>query len=94
LLAYNLLEREMRQHGLPLTTRRLIQQLEDLTLIETQCWDGSVLQRLTPVSQEQHQLIACLSHLVAALRLPRWQPALTSNTQPLVFPAPDCLIVT
>jgi transposase len=87
LLAYNLLEREMRQHGLPLTTRRLIQQLEDLTVIETQCWDGSVLQRLTPVNQEQRQLITFLSHLVAALRLPRRQPALAGSTQPLVLPA-------
>jgi transposase len=87
LLAYSLLEREMRQHGLPLTTRRLIEQLEDLTVIETRCWDGSVLQRLTPVSQEQHQLIAFLSHLVAALRLPRWQPALTGSIPPRVLPA-------
>jgi transposase len=86
LLVYSLLEREMRQHGLPLTTRRLIQQLEDLTLIETQCWDGSVLQRLTPVSPEQRQLIAFLSELVAALRLPRRQPALAGSPQPLAWP--------
>lgn len=87
LLAYNLLEREMRQHGLHLTTRRLIQQLEDLTVIETQCWDGSVLQRLTPVSEEQRQLITFLSQLVAALRLPRRQPPLAGSTQPLGLPA-------
>jgi hypothetical protein len=86
-LVYSLLEREMRQHGLPLTTRRLIQQLEDLAVVETQCWDGSVLQRLTPVSQEQRQLIACLSHLVAALRLPPRQPALASSSLALGLPA-------
>jgi transposase len=93
LLAYNLLEREMRQHGLPLTTRRLIEQLEDLSVIETQCWDGSVLQRLTPVSQEQRQLITFLSQLVAALRLPCRQPALASSTEPLVLPVRPMLLL-
>jgi transposase len=93
LLVYSLLEREMRQRGLPLTTRRFIEQLEDLTVIETQCWDGSVLQRLTPVSQEQRQLIACLSQLVAALRLPPSQPTLASSTQPLVLPVRPVLLL-
>jgi transposase len=87
LLVYNLLEREMRQRGLPLTTRRLIEQLEDLTVIETHCWDGSVLQRLTPVSAEQRQLIAFLAYLVAMLRLPRQQPTLTCATQRGALPA-------
>jgi transposase len=87
LLVYNLLEREMRQRGLPLTTRRLIERLEDLTVIETHCWDGSVLQRLTPVSQEQRQLIAFLSCLVATLRLPRQQPTFASATHLPVLPA-------
>lgn len=86
LLTYSLLERQMRQHGLPLTTRRLIEQLEDLTVIETHCRDGSVLQRLTPVSAEQRQLIVFLSHLIATLRLPHFQPALTNATQWPVLP--------
>jgi hypothetical protein len=77
----------MRQRGLPLTTRRLIERLEDLTVIETHCWDGSVLQRLTPVSQEQRQLIAFLSCLVATLRLPRQQPTFASATHLPVLPA-------
>jgi transposase len=91
LLVYNLLEREMRQRGLPLTTRRLIERLEDLTVIETHCWDGSVLYRMTSVSAEQRQLIAFLDHLVAALRLPRQQLTLASVPhQPglLAWPAP------
>jgi hypothetical protein len=50
LLVYNLVEREMHQHGLPWTTRRLIEQLEHLAVIETHYWDGSVVCRLTPVS--------------------------------------------
>lgn len=33
LLAYTLLERQLRQQGLPLTTRKLLKRLEQLTLI-------------------------------------------------------------
>ena len=61
LLAYSLLERQMRQQGLQLTTRQLIRKLEQLSLIETRCHDGSRLYRLTPISPEcQHilQLVA------------------------------------
>lgn len=61
LLAYSLLQRQLRQHGLALTTRQLIRKLEHLTLIETCCHDGSRLHRLTDISPEcQHilQLVA------------------------------------
>lgn len=88
LLVYNLLERELRQRGLPWTTRRLIEQLEHLTVIETHCWDGSVVSRLTPVNDEQRQLIEFLSALVTDFRRPRFRPALTSPVEPLILPAP------
>jgi transposase len=88
LLVYNLLEREMRQRGLPWTTRHLIEQLEHLTVIETQCWDGSVVCRPTLVSDEQRQLMEFLSALVSELRLPRLRPALTASSEPLSLPAP------
>ena len=52
LLAYSILERQVRQQGLTLTTRQIIQRLENLTLIETHCHDGSRLHRLTPLSDE------------------------------------------
>lgn len=52
LLAYSLLERQVRQHGLQLTTRQLLKRLETLTLIETHCRDGSCLRRLTPLEPE------------------------------------------
>ena len=84
LLVYSLLEREMRHKGLPLTTRRLIEQLESLTVIETECVDGSVLYRLTPVSQEQRQLMVFLTNLVTALRQPRFRLALPE--QPVALP--------
>ena len=62
LLAYNLLQRQMQKQGLPMTTRHLIQRLQPLTIIETHCWDGSSLRRLTPVDPDLIDLL----HLVAA----------------------------
>ncbi len=60
LLAYTLLERQARQAGLTLTTRRLIEQLDSLNIIETQALDGSRCYRLTSLSPEQAELmIAC-----------------------------------
>jgi transposase len=64
LLTYTVLERQLRQGGLQLTTRRLIQHLESLTLIETHCRDGSLLVRLTPLTPEQHRLVQVLGQLV------------------------------
>jgi transposase len=86
LLVYSLLERELRQHGLPWTTRRLIGQLENLTVIETQCWDGSVLCRLTPVTAEQRQLMTFLDRLMADRRLPRLRSMLTEPVDSLILP--------
>ena len=61
LLAYRLMERQVRQEGLQLTTRQLIKRLEGLTLIETHCRDGSCLRRLTPMEPE----VAIILQLVA-----------------------------
>jgi transposase len=61
LLVYNLLQRQIRNHGLQMTTRHLIQRLDSLTLIETHCWDGSSLRRLSAVDP---QLIGLL-HIVS-----------------------------
>ncbi|MBN1994240.1 MAG: aminotransferase class IV [Anaerolineae bacterium] len=55
LLAYTLLERQTRQQGLHLTTRQLIKRLQNLTVIETHCHDGSLLRRLTPLDPDQIQ---------------------------------------
>jgi len=91
LLVYTLLERELRQRGLPWTTRRLIEQLESLTVIETHCWDGSVARRLTPVCDEQRQLIEFLSTLVSELRLPRFRLALLQPVVPLLLSLPPAV---
>ncbi len=71
LLVYSLLERQVRSQGLVLTTRRLIEQLESLAVIETHCWDGSVLCRLTPVNAEQAELLRVLSDIIAEIVVPR-----------------------
>lgn len=62
LLVYNLLQRQIQKQGLQITTRRLIQRLDSLTVIETHCWDGSSLRRLADVDPA---LIGIL-HIVSA----------------------------
>jgi transposase len=90
LLAYSLLERQVRQGGLQMTTRRIIHKLQNLDVIETWCWDGSRLHRLVPVDDEQAALLHSLAHILAQLRLPRWpQPALPVGEAPvLALPPP------
>ena len=87
LLAYSLLERQVRQQGLQLTTRQLIKRLEPLTLIETHCHDGSCLRRLTPVDPS----VSLILQLVA-IALNDLLQATTGSRQPLlsasISPAP------
>lgn len=82
LLAYSLLERQVRRQGLQLTSRQLIQQLQNLTLIETRFIDGSVMRRLTPVSPE---CLAILQLVAAALQ------TLVENVSPTPCPTPPSL---
>ena len=65
LLAYNLLQRQIQQQGLSLTTRQLIKRLETLVVIETICHDGSRLQRLAEVDPDT---LALLDFCALALR--------------------------
>jgi transposase len=64
LLAYTLLQHQLQQQGVQMTTRRLIQRLDQLTLIETHCWDGSRLHRLTHIEPE---MVVILQQVVVAL---------------------------
>ena len=91
LLAYSVLERQARQSGLQMTTRRIIEKLQSLDVVETSCWDGSHLLRLTPVDEEQAVLFHTLAHVLAELRLPRWPHAQLSSDdfQPLALPPPE-----
>ena len=74
LLAYNLLQRQVQQHGLQMTARRIIQQLEQLVVIDTTCIDGSSYRRLADVDPELLMLLAFVAsaldqmvHTVSAL---------------------------
>jgi len=90
LLAYSLLERQVRQSGLQMTTRRIIARLQSLDVVETRCCDGSYLLRFVPVDEEQAALLQVLAHVLAELRLPRWPyPLLPARVGlPLALPPP------
>jgi hypothetical protein len=79
LLAYSLLERQVHQAGLHVTTRRIVEQLEAVTVIETHCHDGSVLRRLTPLTTEQDALLTSLAELLAQIPLTARVPTLPAT---------------
>jgi hypothetical protein len=78
LLAYSVLERQVRQNGLQTTTRQIVAKLQSLDVVVTCCWDGSQLCRLTPMDEEQSVLLQVLADVLADLSLPRSpQPTLS-----------------
>jgi transposase len=89
LLAYSLLERQARQNGLQMTTRRIIQKLESLDAVETHCWDGSCLRRLVPMDEEQATLLMALRHILVELVIPPCPHPLLEGEEDtfLAFPA-------
>jgi transposase len=74
LLAYTLVERQAHHSGLALSTRRLIERLDSLTVIETQAVDGSFFYRLTPLTPEQAELVTALRRLFPAEVVPARLP--------------------
>ena len=90
LLAYSLLERQVRQGGVHMTARRIIAKLQSLDVVVTCCWDGSQLYRLVPVDEEQAALLQVLADLLAALRIPRCDHPLlwTQRGLPCALPVP------
>lgn len=90
LLAYSLLERQVRQNGLSLTSRRIIERLQNLDVIETLCWDGSLLHRIVPIDEEQALLLQILARVLADLHRPRWLHLLlpSGDVLPLTLPPP------
>lgn len=93
LLAYSLLERQMRQQGLHLTTRQLILRLENLTLIETRFYDGSLMRRLTPLAPDSLAILplvmAALESLIEQAAPSRPLMALLVSPPPLLLPSLD-----
>lgn len=65
LLAYNMLQRQVQQHGLHMTTRQIIKQLDNLVIIETLFLDGSCSLRMTDVEPEILQTLAFINHALA-----------------------------
>jgi hypothetical protein len=90
LLTYSLLERQVRQGGLPVTTRRIVEKLESLDVVESVCWDGSLLWRVAPVDEEQAIILETLVHVLADLERPRWPHLLlpSGSALPLALPPP------
>jgi len=88
LLAYSLLERQVRQNGLQMTTRRIIAKLQSLDVVETFCWDGSHLIRLVPIDEEQGAILQVLVQVLAELRLPRWPHPLLPTGEDRLFALP------
>jgi transposase len=90
LLAYSLLERQLRQQGLPLTTRQLIRQLQDLALIETRFIDGSCMRRLTPLDPACLTILplvlAALESLIEQAVPAQPNAALPGSPTPLLLP--------
>ena len=57
LLVYSLVERRCRRNGLQITGRRLLYEFALLHVIETHCWDGSVLYRCMPLTPRQQDIL-------------------------------------
>jgi transposase len=91
LLTYSLLERQAHQNGWQMTTRRIIETLDSLDVIETLCWDGSLLYRIVPVGEEQAALLEILAQILTDLHRPRWPHSLlpSGNLLPLALPPPN-----
>jgi transposase len=90
LLTYSLLERQSRQNGWQMTTRRIIETLDSLDVIETWYWDGSSLYRIVPLDEEQAALLEVLALVLTDLHRPRWPHSLlpSGNLLPLALPPP------
>jgi transposase len=90
LLTYSLLERQSRQNGWQMTTRRIIETLDSLDVIETLCWDGSLLYRIVPLDEEQAALLEILTLVLTDLHRPHWSHSLlpSGNLLPLALPPP------
>jgi transposase len=57
LLVYSLAERRCRRNGLQITSRHLIYEFQSLHVVETHCWDGSVLYRCMPLTDHQREIV-------------------------------------
>lgn len=95
LLAYTLLERQAEQHGICLTTRRIIDQLSTLQVLEIEAWDGSRTCSWLETIPGQAQLLFAILHVLDQKpHAPLHSGPLTRNLLPEGLPLPlsDVLI--
>jgi hypothetical protein len=57
LLVYSLAERQCRRGGLQITGRQMLYEFAPLHVIETHCWDGTVLYRCMPLTPGQQDIL-------------------------------------
>jgi transposase len=88
LLTYSLLERQVRQSGIQMTARAVIETLETLDVIETHCRDGSCLFRLTPINEDQAELLVALADILNDLRMPKWPHPQLPQRGPMLWALP------
>lgn len=75
LLVYSVLERQAQQQGLTLTTRRILDYLSTLQVVELEAWDGSRTQTIANLTPEQQHLITLLMQGLDPLPLLNLPPA-------------------
>lgn len=68
LLVYSLAERRCQRGGLAITGQRLLYEFAPLHVIETHCWDGSILYRCMPLTRRQQEILQRMG-LAAAFSL-------------------------
>ena len=91
LLAYSLLEREMQNRGLHLTTRKIIEKLDNLSIVESALRNGETLYRIVHVDEEQELLLECLSQILHEFN-PQLKRPLQFGTEKQLYlnlPPPD-----
>jgi transposase len=92
LLAYSLLERQAQHQGVQMTTRRLLDYLSNLQVVELEAWDGSRTQTLANLTLEQQQLITLLLQGLD-LTLPAGLPTACLPLLPPARGAPSSAII-
>ena len=91
LLAYSLLEREMKNRGVHLTTRKIIEKLDNLSIVENSLKNGETFYRIVPIDEEQELLLECLAQILNEFN-PKFKQPLLFGTDKLLYlnlPPPD-----
>jgi len=86
LLAYNMLQHQVKQQGLHMTTRHIISQLDNLVVVETLYLDGSCSRRLTDVEPDILETLAFIT--LALTNMVHHVSALTDAHSPRCLGSP------